>query len=425
MQLRVPKRYQPRRRRRLLPGRSFFMLLITAGLGALGYAVLQNPEPFRVGASDVAGMVREQVDSAQDRMFPVMPTATPDVRTDLVECENANLLGNIEQILESCRRVLPGLPNDANVYYRVAYNLVITSSGGENTARINEALAIADQGIRANPESPLGWSVKAMALDWSRRHTEALVYARRALDLDPNSTITKAHLANIYRNLGQGDLARQTINEAILELETRGGNDETRAQVYRNYGRYLTSEARFTEAVEPYQTARRAMPSHVYIAIELADVYTVLGRNDPTYSQLANQILQETQSIAPRDVYVLFRLGEYHRGRGEPVEAKEFFSRCVTADPVNLLCHSRLGWLYYLSDSLYLQAIDHLKIATEQGSTQPYDWYLLGRAYFRLNQCDLAAAPLRRGYELLQNNTVFQVTLSDFDNAFRECNISR
>lgn len=426
MQLRVPKRYQPksRRRRRLVPMRSLFFLSLMAGLAWLGYTAMQDPEPFRAGASDVADAVKGQVNVAQDRMFPIVPTATPDVRADLVECDNAYLIGNIEEMLNSCREALPGLPNDVGVYYRVAYNLVITSGAGENTARINEALEMADDAIRANPESPLGWSVKAMALDWSLRHNEALIYAGRALDLDPNSTITKAHLANIYRNLGQSELAESTIDDAIIELETRGGDDETRAQVYRNYGRFLTSEARFTEAIEPYQAARLAMPSHVYIAIELADLYTILGQNDPTYAQLAIQMLQETQSIAPRDVFVLFRLGEYHRGRGEPTEAREFFSRCIAVDPSNLLCHSRLGWVYYLADSEYLQAIDHLKIATDEGSTQPYDWYLLGRAYFRLNQCELAAAPLRRGYELLQEASVFQVTLSDFDNAFRECNIT-
>lgn len=430
MQLRVPKRYQARKRQRELfkSKRIFWLLFLVIILGGLAYFMMRDPKLFRDGAEDVAAAVQDQVDQARQDMFPVEPTATPDVRGDRAECDSAYLVGNMERVIETCRRALVGNPNNVELHYRLAYTLVITSSSGKNTARINEALEVANLTIAANPESPLGYAVRGMALDWAGEHNRALGSIERALELDPNSIIAKAHLANIYRNLGQPELAQATIEEALAEVIANGESvdRETRAQVYRNYGRILFTILSEPEAAfEAYREARKAMPNHTYITIELADVYYILGQQsgDLSFINTGVELLEETLDIVPRDVTLLETLGGYYLYLGEGVFGTEMYTRCVEVSPDYLPCLSELGTLQYHAEN-YALTIQNLGRATELGSTDPYNWYLLGRAYTRLSQCNLAQAPLQEGYRLRQETEVDTVGLDNFIDAFRQCGLT-
>ncbi len=85
--------------------------------------------------------------------------------------------GQTEIAIEECKVLAEGRPNDVDLYYRVTYMLVITSSFGRDTARLDEALAYAEKTINANPEKPQGWAIRAMALDWSGDPEKALASA--------------------------------------------------------------------------------------------------------------------------------------------------------------------------------------------------------------------------------------------------------
>jgi tetratricopeptide (TPR) repeat protein len=303
----------------------------------------------------------------------------------------------------------------------------VTSSSGQNTQRINEAIEIANQTIAANPESPLGYAVRAMALDWSGQFNLALGAVERALEIDPNSIIAKAHLANIYRNLGQGDLAQEVILEAIAAVQANpeSVDRETRAQVYRNYGRILYAVLGDAEAaLEPYDLARRTMPSHTYITIEMAEVYFVLGgqSSNTSYIDTAFQLLEETLDVAPRDLILLETLGRYYIALGHQEDGTEMYTRCVEVAPDYIPCLSQLGGLQFYASN-YALAIQNLSRATQLGSTAPEDWYWLGRSYARLSQCNLAEAPLQEGYRLRQDIESEYVGLDDFITAFRQCGL--
>lgn len=426
MQLRVPKRYQSkaRRRRGIFQRRItwLFLLALVAGIGA--YAVLQNPAPFRAGATNFASNIESEVNTARSQMFPEAPTATPDVRQDIVECENAYMLGDLNTVVEACQRALVGRPNDVELHYREAYTLVITSSLGQNTERINEAIEMADQTILANPQAPEGWAMKAMALDWGRQHEAALPYALRALEIDPNYVIAKAHLANIYRNLGRQELARPLILEAMEDLQNTTVAPETRAQVYRNYGRFLASvDANFEAALEAMQIARQAMPSHTYIAIEMSEIYFALGQPSQQLETLENAL-----GSNPLDIALLSRLGDVYYNQGDTTQATDMYTRCLDRDPNFVNCLSPLGRIQYLTNQNYEVALDLFERAAENDTQNPYDWYLLGRSYYNLQQCQFAGEPLQRGYELLEadidaDNPSPFVGIEDFVRAFRECGL--
>lgn len=421
MQLRVPKKYQRSRRRGPFggPPRWLFRWLLIFGLAALVYWLVQNPDEARTQAQNTYDTVSSQVSNTRRDFFPAAPTPTPDIRADLAECENAYLLGDFEEAIAACKIAITGRPNDVDLHYRLAHMMVITSDSGKNVERIEEAVDIADKAINAAPEDPRGYIIKAMALDWMREHNLALGPAERALEIDPDSILAKAVIANIYRNLEDYERAAATVNEAIEQLEQLPDPDkELVAQVYRNYGRYLVVFSEWEQAIEPYEMAYEAMPTHSYIAIELASlVYMSLD----LYTQ-AIAVLERVRTNSPRDASVLYWLAILYSRQGESDSELEVLSVCVDANADYLPCLSTLGQRLFWEQN-YEQSLDLLERSTELGSTDPYDWFLLARLYYRNQRCDLAAEPLREGYKIRQEDDSLLVGLDDFIRAGRDCNI--
>ena len=305
------------------------------------------------------------------------------------------------------------------MHFRLAHTLIITSDLGGNQERLAEAVTISNQAINANPESPLGWSILAMALDWSGEQNRALAAAERAQEINADFTFNKAILANIYRNLGLFERAQITIDEAIEDVEEKDITDPfVIAQVYRNYGRFFISQGNYEGAIAPYTIATETMPDHTYISIEFAAfVYYPLN-------QFTNAIalLESVRDSSPRDVSVLYWLAVSYARRGETEEEIQLLTICVDANPSYVPCLSTLGQLQFWSQN-YVLAISNLEKATATGSTDPYDWYLLARSFYNIQSCEQALAPLRQGYQLMQNTTSDQVGTDNFINAGRDCGI--
>ncbi|MBL1137259.1 MAG: tetratricopeptide repeat protein [Chloroflexi bacterium] len=427
MQLRVPKKYQAskRHRRRLFRSRRWMVLwLVTFIVAYGGYWILQNPTLTRDYMDNFRENVGNEVGNARERYFPDPPTATPDVRDESVEAENAYRLGDYEQAIELYREVVKGKPNDAGIHFRLAYLLLITSGSGSDTVKINEALEMAQATISANPESPLGWMIQAMALDWGLQHNRALASAQRALEIDPSSIFAKAVLGNIYRNLGDLGLSKATFDDAIAQIQRNGADNETVAQVYRNYGRYLSSQADYEGAADAYQRARQAMPTATYITIELAN-YVYL---DPSETETAINLLEETLDTNPRDAAVLSQLGQLYYSQGVYDRANERFQQCIIVNQNYIDCYSALGKLEFFVNANYGKVIEYLTTATRLGSSDPYDYFLLARSYYRLQppQCEQAAKPLRDGYNLmLENGETNLVKKDDFLRAFTDCGLAQ
>ncbi|MCQ3932634.1 MAG: hypothetical protein DPW16_19465 [Chloroflexi bacterium] len=432
MQLRVPKKYQAskRHRRRLFRSRRWMVLwAVTFIIAYAGYWILQNPTLTRDYMDNFRENVGNEIGDARTRYFPDPPTATPDVRDESVEAENAYRLGDYEQAITLYREVVNGKPNDVGIHFRLAYLLLITSGSGSDTVKINEALEMAQATISANPESPLGWMIQAMALDWGLQHNRALASAQRALEIDPSSIFAKAVLGNIYRNLGDLGLSKATFDDAIAQIQRNGAENETVAQVYRNYGRYLSSQADYEGAADAYQRARQAMPSQTYITLELATyVYLPLGSESPSQTQTAIDLLEETLATAPRDTAVLYQLGLLYRNQGNPERSSERFQQCIIVNETYWPCYSELGWAEFWVNTNYVKTIEFMTKATQLGSDDPYDYFLLARSYYRLQppQCDQAAQPLRDGLALIdQNGEPPTVTRSDFLQAFSDCGLAQ
>lgn len=412
MYLRTPKRYRPGRRRnlRLFSGRTVLMLVAIPALAYVGWLIWQHQSEVR---SEIVPRIEEAMDTVQTQVAPEpTPTATPDVVVAQASCTNAYRAGDLEEAIVQCKLLALSYPNDVDLHYRITHMLIITSNFGRDAARMQEAIEFAERAVNADPESPAGWAIRAMALDWNREYGAALSSALHAKALDPTYAPTYAFLGEIYQDLGQYELAMGYLEQA-LELDTSG---IAVADTFRNQGLWYSNQGNREDAIQPYKAALQNAPNHTYIAVELANNYLALGEIDQALA-----VLNAARERAPTDTSVLFRLANTYWHNGDYERAYEFFHRCLEVNPDDIPCLSYLGGLQFV-EADYVTAAVNLQRAIDLGSTDPTDFYQLGHSHAALGRCDLAEEPLRRGYQLAtdQDN---QDAMQSISTALRSCGL--
>ncbi len=410
MYLRTPKRYRPGRKRqlRLFSGRAVFTVLLVPVLVYVGWMVWSHRSSVR---SSVMPHIELMVQSVQTQVAPApTPTATPNVAVAQAGCTNAYREGDLEEAIKQCEILAQANPNDVDLYYDLVHTLVITSDFGSNAKRMQEALDYAEKAVNANPEAPGGWAVRAMALDWSGEHTRALASALHAKALDNTYAPTYAILGGIYVELGQAAVANDMLDQG-LELDTAG---IAVADTFRTRAYLLTTQGDREEAIRNYQLALQQAPNQTYIAVELAYNYIATGDIDQAIAVLSSSLERNSG-----DTSVLFALGNAYTRYGNVDRAFEYYRRCLDVDQNNVPCLSYLGGLQW-TDGDFATAAVNLQRAIELGSTDPDDFFQLGRSQASLGRCDLALPYLRQGYQIVveREDTRRQ---ADFASALQSC----
>lgn len=416
MYLRTPKRYRPGRRRRLrlISARTVFFLILILGGILGGWLIWINQIQIRESVlPQIESRIENLAQGVQTQVAPrPTPTATPDLDYAQSGCINAYRQGNITEAIEQCTILADNSPNDVAVHYQVTHMLIITSNFGRDKERIAQALAFAEKTINADPETPHGWAIRAMALDWSGEYGRALASALQAKALDESFAPTYAFLGEIYHDLGQDSIALGYLDQA-LGLDTSG---IAVANTFRNRGKLYSDQARYDEAIQPYQAALQQAPFDTYIVIELANNYVALGQIDT-----AIQVLAEALERNSGDPALLFALGNAYVRNGNKERAYEYYSRCLDTDRDNVLCLSYLGGLQW-SDGDFVTAINNLEQAILLGSTDPDDFLQLGLSQAALGRCDLAVPYFQQGYQIVLSNQDTN-RQANFARALQSCGI--
>jgi tetratricopeptide (TPR) repeat protein len=389
MYLRTPKRYRRQRRQlRLFSGRTLFLLAVIPAVVYVGWLIWDNQATVR---SSVLPEIEGFAESVQTQVAP-RPTATPTPNLGAAQsgCASAYQQGHMTEAIQQCSVLAEGNPNDVGLHYRVAQMLIITSNFGRNNARMKQALEFSEKTINADPEAPDGWSIRAMALDWSGDAHGALASALHAKALDDQFAPTYAVLGEVYHDLGKNEVALHYLDQA-LALDTGG---IAVAYTFRTRGLVLSNQGLYEDALQPYQAALQNAPNQSYIAIELAWNYIALGEMDRALQLLASALERD-----PSDTSVLFNLANAHLRNGDAQRAYEYYLRCLEVDVENVPCLSWLGGLQY-SQGDYATAVVSLGRAIEFGSDDPDDFYQIGHSYAAMGQCAQALPYFEKGLQI-------------------------
>lgn len=404
MYLRTPKRYTRGQKRSPISLRWLWLWILTPIIAVAGAAIYQNRETL---GPPVHRAIYGALDNAQQSLATAAappPAPTQDPTNQLARAEADWREGRIEAAISTYENVIDAVPNNLDAHYRLTLGLAMSGN-------MEAALDAAERTITADPFASDGWAIRAMVLDWSGRYGEAIASALRAAELSGDNARAYAFLAEAYKDMGQADLARQTIGRAL-------DMNPDSFEALRVAG-WIAWELDFdTETAHDYfSQAFDAAPNMPYLAIDLAQINYATEETDEAIG-----ILRDVLDSNPQNARALFELGRiYYTGLGDPNAALDYLVRCVEVNPNRIPCQGLLGRAYMALDQ-YPQADAALQRAVELGSTNPRHYLWAGRTLIALGDCPSAIPLLQQAITLGQDvGDTEAVTASEDD--LRQCSV--
>jgi len=195
---------------------------------------------------------------AASTLVPIAEPAAGDVSVAL---QSAGLLDEAAEF----NRLLAALrPNEAPPHFRQALALLLAD-------RTREALAPLEAGLKLSPDYPLGRNNLAAALiRLDEREDEALALLQAAIAANPRE-------AEPWINLGPALLREMRLDEA-LEVAPRGVElSPENAMAHDNLGVVLREARRWPEALAHFQRAVALRPDHAKYQLDLGLLQLLLG----------------------------------------------------------------------------------------------------------------------------------------------------
>lgn len=389
MHIRTPHRYRGKRRN-LIASRTILMLIIIGLLAGTGAFVLQNAATLQPIAYELIGTA---VVKAQDQAMTIVAptaTATRDPRNDLVTANNFWNRGSVSEALRLYVPLLPSVPNDMSVYYRVTLGLIIQGS-------VVEAVEYGEMTVNADPFSSDAWAMRAWALDWAGQSDRAIASALQAKDLDPKNARAWAYLAEAYYAAGQSNRAFDTAENAI-------NLDNTSAEAYRARGFISWQLADPDSALEDFNTAFELSSTTNpglagLIAVDIAKIE--IGK---TNYQGAVDKLKEVLETNPDNTQALMWMGKTLTGQmGDAPQGSSYLQRCVDVAPESIGCNYELGRAQYKITGQETAAAESFARAVQLGSQVPRHYYWAAESQIGIGNCAKALEYMESGYTLARD----------------------
>lgn len=424
MYLKTPKRYRRGSRRGgLISMRTVLVWLIVPPLIVIGIGIYENREQITPWLDEHVNAMVSEVDNTVRQINAPAPTPTADPANDKQRAFAAWERGAIQESISYLVQAAPNAPNDIQVYYYLTLGLI-------NQGRIEDAAEYAEKAVTASPYSPDAWSIQAMVYNRQERAGEAIVSASRALQLVPETLIAAqtdpataellrvqraralAFLAEAYLLAGQGERARNTVDDA-LELYA----DSQEALVIS--GRiYSEVDYNFILAKDEFEAAYQIDPRMTYVAIWLARTESRLEN----YTR-AIDIYDDIVSRNPGNTLALYDLANYYLSEeGNPTEALTYLQRCIEADPENAACHYLRGRALYREEQ-NSEALIAFQTAYDLNSENGYYVYWLGEAHRVSGRCDLALPYFEEGYRDAIEANIDQNLIESFEYRLNEVRV--
>lgn len=372
----IIKRRPPRHPRR---GPSCLLVILVAAAFAVGAYIVGNADDVREA---------------------IIPTPTPEPTRSAAEYAASAALyqrdGEFENAIEAYEQAISLDATNVNFYMDLIELLTFTNQAEDALSRAEQAKVLAS----GNPQV---WvSVAAAHLANGERldetgdavgaqlqYEQAVNAARQATELNPNLAEAYAYMARALVRLGPERYDEAVENAALgVELSPESATvRQAMANVFEMRGRY-------DEAIEEYLIALDSNPNLVDLRIDLAYLYFFTERR-----QQAILTLQDVVELDPENADAYDGLGYFYFILGQYPQAEENAFQAVQLDPEMTRAHAHLGAAYF-QQSKYDTAIEELEIATEAyekiSTANAVYFNMLGRAYYRQDNCDLARPVFER-----------------------------
>jgi tetratricopeptide (TPR) repeat protein len=298
-------------------------------------------------------------------LFIPTPTPTRSPATFVLQAESLFAAGKLDQAEETYRQAISIDPQQAAFYVALARIQVFNGNPEAAASSAQDALLI-------DPNSAQAHAAYAWALDFQggeENLTKAREEIERALQIDPNSALSQAYLAEILM-----DSNPENYREALDAAQRAVQIDANLLEAHRALAYVWESTANYQNAMLSYETALRINPNLAILHISMGNMLLNQGDTNGAISSY----LQASQ-LAPTSVEPLRLIAQAYARVGDFGKASQYAETAVGLRPADPRLHGDLGRMYYKNNDID-QAVIELQLAVRGGTSaggvavQPVPW---------------------------------------------------
>jgi tetratricopeptide (TPR) repeat protein len=292
-------------------------------------------------------------------LFVVSPTPTRSPATFVLEAESLAQSGKLAQAADAYRQAIAIDPQEAAYYIELARVQVLSGDYDEAVISARNALLLDPNSAMAN--GVLAWSLVFQGPD---SFIEAREKAERALDLDPDSPLVLSYYAEV---LIDNDL--ESYETALDHAQRAMQLDPNLMEAHRALGYVWERTGNYAEAQASYESALRINPNLSLLYLSLGNMHFNQGETEAAIDSYLNAI-----SLAPTDVTPLRLLAQLYARIGEFGKASQYAAGAVSLEPHNARLHGDLGRMLFKNQQ-FAPSIDEFTLAIRGGQT-PSKWII-------------------------------------------------
>ena len=333
---------------------------------------------------------------SQPNPFEPSPTPTRSPESYLTEAETLFKDGKLFQAIDAYKEAIRSSPQDSSLYVSLARLQVWAG-------QYEEAQNNAEAALLLNSKNALAMAVRAWALDFQQRNSEAMDAIEEAVAADPNNALIQSYYVEILTDAGF-----EYYDQAATQSRVAIALDPNIVETHRARG-YLLSQApdpipnpdpitNLEESVQEYEAAIKINKNIPILHMEQAENY---GRLQLTDQAVTEYTLANT--LNPSDPEPEYRISRTYAGVGDYPKAVQYAEQAVNDAPTNPKYRGNYGIMLY-RNLRWPEAIDQFRLALNGGTTEDgtqvtgltLDWnesrtveyyYIYGLALARENQC--------------------------------------
>lgn len=281
-------------------------------------------------------------------------------------------------------------PSITEVYVRV-YKPLLTRN------QADKAMALLKKGIEASPDSGTLRGLAAEVARFQKNKTDALRYAREAIEKAPDEVLAYSVLFQMYGDEGKPGDALAVIEEAAK------ANSNSAAFWVKIANIYAESLAQGTRDMKEiagrvlpiFEKALAVGPANADLLSSMADYELILDKNDAAAAHL-----KEAQKLDPSNATVMVKLGALEEKAGRNAEGLKMYEDAYKLKP-DMPDLRRALTERYIASQAWEKAAAVLEELAKSDPTQ-WDYYFdLGRCYDNLKLPEKAEANYQLAVNLL------------------------
>ncbi len=265
--------------------------------------------------------------------------------------------------------------------------------------RLNEAIVHARKALDLAPDNPYSRSVLGTALDKSGRLQEAVEQYKRALMLYPDFAEVHNNLAGALVELGRPLEAIEHCRQAITI-------DPDYAKAYNTLGAAMETIGQTREAIEQYRRAVQLDPDYVDARCNLASALVKTGQLQEAIALCKRTLLLNPNSVAAHNT-----LGNAFQLAGQYQDAIEQYEAAIALDPGFSQAHINLGSAFTKIGRVH-DAIEHYEKAIQINPNSFEAHNNLGNAFQSIGEYQQAVDHLQTAFRLNSDLPQVQINLA-------------